>query len=159
MKRKPIKIDWDELERAFNNQNQDLVYYLDAVTGHVVLEGEGEDEGFETEDEMHERGAVGGGPPRDDSTRIYVTPPTVPLKIEWLKTFMKESEGLEPELLSKLEIAMQEENAPLAIKEAMNQHPEDREKWYLYRSEKVRELTDRWIENHGIQATDGPSWS
>ena len=36
MKRKAIKIDWDELESAFDNKNEELVYYLDRVTGQVV---------------------------------------------------------------------------------------------------------------------------
>jgi hypothetical protein len=42
MKRKPIKIDWDELESAFDSKQEDLIYYLDLVTGQVILEGEGE---------------------------------------------------------------------------------------------------------------------
>jgi hypothetical protein len=29
MKRKPLHIDWDELETAFENRSEDLVYYLD----------------------------------------------------------------------------------------------------------------------------------
>jgi hypothetical protein len=37
MKGKPIKIDWDELESAFNNRNDELIYYLDLVTGQVIL--------------------------------------------------------------------------------------------------------------------------
>ena len=36
---KPLKIDWDALEEAFNSQSEELIYYLDLVTGHVVLEG------------------------------------------------------------------------------------------------------------------------
>ena len=47
MKRKPIQIDWDELETAFENRNEDLTYYLDLVTGQVILEGEGEDVRFD----------------------------------------------------------------------------------------------------------------
>ena len=36
MKRKPIKIDWDELESAFDSKQEDLIYYLDLVTGHMT---------------------------------------------------------------------------------------------------------------------------
>ena len=38
MKHKPLQIDWDELETAFENRNEDLTYYLDLVTGQVILE-------------------------------------------------------------------------------------------------------------------------
>ena len=41
MKRKPIRVDWEELEAAFDSGNEELVYYLDSVTGHVLLEGAG----------------------------------------------------------------------------------------------------------------------
>ena len=40
MMRKPIKIDWEELESAFQTRREELVYYLDLVTGEVVLEDE-----------------------------------------------------------------------------------------------------------------------
>ena len=39
MKRKPIRVNWDDLEAAFDNPNEELAYYLDLVNGHVVLEG------------------------------------------------------------------------------------------------------------------------
>ena len=37
MKRKPLHIDWDELESAFENRNEDLSYYLDLITGKVFM--------------------------------------------------------------------------------------------------------------------------
>ena len=52
MKRKPIRIDWEALEDAFNNRDEELVYHLDRITGRVELEGEGEegdDDEFATE--------------------------------------------------------------------------------------------------------------
>lgn len=36
MKHKPLQIDWDELEAAFENRNEDLTYYVDLVTGQVI---------------------------------------------------------------------------------------------------------------------------
>ena len=56
MKNKPIRIDWEDLEAAFENTNEELVYFLDLVTGRVILEGEGEDSG--EEEEFNGRAAV-----------------------------------------------------------------------------------------------------
>ena len=36
MKHKPIRLDWDELEVAFTNHDEEIVYYLDLVTGNVT---------------------------------------------------------------------------------------------------------------------------
>ena len=41
MKRKPIRVDWDDLEEAFSNRRAESSSSLDAITGHVVLDGEG----------------------------------------------------------------------------------------------------------------------
>ena len=42
MKNKPIRIDWEELESAFDSGNEEILYYLDLITGQVKLEGEGD---------------------------------------------------------------------------------------------------------------------
>jgi len=49
MKRKPIKIDWEELEDAFNSPPEEISSYLDGISGHVALEGEGEEDDLEDE--------------------------------------------------------------------------------------------------------------
>ena len=82
MKRKPIRVNWDELEAAFDNQSSDLVYYLDLVTGHVILDGEGEDPG-DADDP-----AWTGGESADDGTRAYVEPLATETKVEWIRRYV-----------------------------------------------------------------------
>ena len=68
MKRKQIKIDWDELEDAFTNPQDEVFCFLDRVTGRVVLEGEGDD--LHDDDRNYDRPPDAAEvPPQDDPTR------------------------------------------------------------------------------------------
>jgi hypothetical protein len=159
MKSKAIKVDWDALEDAFNNQNEELVYYLDLVTGHVHLEGEGEDDD-EDDDESYDPSSHNLTPPvRDDSTRAYVHPPDTGLKVDWLKAFMEDQENLDKELVGQLRQALAESDPAPAIREALNQHPEGRDRWYLYRSVRIQQLIGGWIDNHKVTTVDTPPWA
>ena len=54
MQRKPIKVDWDALEEAFDSRDPEVAYYLDRITGHVVLDGEGEEKNFKADESAHQ---------------------------------------------------------------------------------------------------------
>ncbi len=71
MKRKPIRIDWEELEDAFNSPPEEITSYLDGISGHVILEGEGEEDDLEDENPA-------SASPRNDPTRISIRPPARP---------------------------------------------------------------------------------
>jgi len=92
MRHKPIKVDWDELEDAFNNQNEELVYYLDLITGHVVLDGEGEEGDFDEENGYYDPQAASTAS-EDDDTRAYVAPLDTQHKLEWMDAFLTENEA------------------------------------------------------------------
>lgn len=158
MKHKAIKLDWDELEDAFNNLNDELVYYLDLVTGRVHLEGEGEDDHGGDEDDDYSVGAANAVEPPADGTRAYVEPPTTKLKVGWIQDFMKQESDLSPELVQKVTDGLTADDPADAIRTALNQHPEDRDRWYLYRSDRIRQLIESWIEKQGIRPTEPPPW-
>ena len=102
MKHKPIRVDWDELEVAFTNHDEEIVYYLDLVTGKVFIEGEGEEDEFGEEDDFSANRVVATTQPeaRDDSTRSYVKPMTTEMKLEWMERFLVEKDtGLDEETL------------------------------------------------------------
>ena len=97
MKRKPLHIDWDELETAFENRSEDLVYYLDLVTGQIVLEGEGEDAHFDDDAEM-EDAVEEDAAPRAETTRLYVVSFTDDDELDWMDEFIEGDEKLPAEL-------------------------------------------------------------
>ena len=155
MTRKPIKVDWDELESAFNNKNEELRYYLDLVTGHVVLEGEGELGLDDDDDEMVARGmryevTSGAG------TRVEVEPPGDEQKLVWLDEFLGKEE-IDAEVVASFRAVMEPPDV-LAIRDLMAEHADVRDRWYVYRSERLREQIDRWLETHEIEITDPPPW-
>lgn len=159
MKNKPIRVDWDDLEVAFNNQNEELVYYLDLVTGHVELEGEGEADDFEDDDDHYELRASAADPPGDDSTRARIAPLDTASKLEWMRRFIDESADLPSAARDGLREAMVAEEPAPAISAVLREHDEARDRWYLYRSEQLRLRMKRWLGERGVVPIDPPPWT
>ncbi len=161
MKTKPIKIDWEGLEDAFNDQREELVHYLDLVTGHVVLEGEGEvDEMDDDVDDYDGRVHAPVAPPplRDDSTRIYVHPPDTLQKIEWLQAFLDGSREVDANAAAELREAMDSDDPVEQLALVLNRHPGARDAWFRFRSERIRGLIDDWLAARGVVAVEPPPW-
>jgi hypothetical protein len=129
MKRKPIKIDWNDLEEAFSNLQAEATSYLDAITGHVVLEGEGEEDDLLDEDAA--MNAVGGPSKsrQDDPTRLPIRPPDLTRRID-----------------------------PNRVRDVLNRNPEVRDAWYAYRFDRLHEMIDEWLAKNGVEPTDPPPW-
>jgi len=159
MRHKPIKIDWDALEDAFNNPQEELVFYLDRVTGHVVLEGEGEEDDLD-EDDAGFDGQVHAAPAplRRDSTRIYVDPPDPMQKVEWMKGFIAEGRGQDPEVIARLAEALASDDPVNELTEVLNENSEVRDAWYVYRAGRIHERIADWLEANGVVPTDSPPW-
>ena len=157
MKRKPIKLNWDDLDAAFSKQNDELVYYLDLVTGYVVLEGEGDPDDSEDE-EAYSTGSLLPAPPRDDSTRIYISPPDDAQKVVWMAQFVDEKQDLDGDFADELRAALTAEDAVPVINDVLRRHPEGRDHWYLYRSECKHRKIEEWLEEHSIETADPSPW-
>jgi len=156
MKRKPLHIDWDELETAFENRSEDLVYYLDLVTGQIILEGEGEDAHFDDDAEMEdavEEDAV----PRKETTRLYVVSFTDDDELDWMDEFIEGDEKLPAELKQQL-LDMVTRAEPQAFKDELRHHAEVRDRWFLFHSERVHEVMAAWLDEHKVSAASPPPW-
>ena len=157
MKRKPIKIDWDELEAAFNNSNEELDYYLDLVTGQVFLEGEGEGDSFEDEDQIVDDAAMDLGG-RDDSTRLHIESPGAEEELAWMSDFIQESDGLGSELTGQLEEALSSQDAVRAFREFLRHQAEVRDRWFVYRSDRLHEAMEAWLDANEVRSVAPPPW-
>jgi hypothetical protein len=157
MKGKPIKIDWDELESAFNNRNDELIYYLDLVTGQVILEGEGEGESFDEDDDMMDEMAP-VGPATDDATMLQIEPPAEDTLVSWMTDFVAAPDNLEPDVAEVFKAALEEEEPVPVLKELLNTHDEPRDRWFLYRAERMREAIDAWVDANGVKTTEPAPW-
>ncbi len=153
MKRKPIRIDWEELEDAFNSPPEEITSYLDGITGHVVLEGEGEDDEPDDENPLDAVSA----PPRNDPTRISIRPPGAAEKIEWMRSFL-EQEGHEEGVVAELKQALEDENPPQALADVLNLHADVRDDWYLYRTARIRDMLEEWLASNGVESLTAAPW-
>jgi hypothetical protein len=156
MKHKPLQIDWDELETAFENRSEDLVYYLDLVTGQVVLDGEGEDarvnDDTEMDDAIEETAA-----PRPETTRLYVVSFTNDDELDWMDEFIEGDDKLTPELKEKL-LGVVAEGSPQDFKDGLRNEAEVRDRWFLFRSERLHEVMDAWLGEHDVNPASKPPW-
>jgi hypothetical protein len=162
MKRKPIKIDWDELEEAFSTPARAAAHYFDRISGHVVLEGEEDDDYDEDRAAADNPMAVAtarSAVAREDPTKISIVPPNTPLKIEWLKEFIKKNEGgHDGELLARLTAAIDTEDPTSSIRAVLYDDAELRDAWFLYRSDRVHDRIEAWLTEHEIDYVDPPPW-
>ena len=156
MRHKPIKIDWEELESAFDNKREDLVYFIDLVTGQVILEGEGED-AIDDEDEVGEdvEGAASG---RGVSTRLYVEAHDPDVEADWMADFVTEAHDLDAAVIEQLRIALDDADPLETIREVLRNHATERDRWFLFRSGRIHDAIDTWLEENGVRSTEPPPW-
>ena len=156
MKHKPLHIDWDELEAAFENRNEDLTYYVDLVTGQIILEGEGEDAHFdedaEMEDAAHGDTAQGGA-----TTRLDVVSFTDDDEFDWMDEFIEGDDAIPAELKETLSDLVAQ-GPPQKFKDELRHHADVRARWFLFRSERLHEVMDAWMEANKISPASPPPW-
>ena len=133
-----------------------MVYYLDLVTGQVILEGEGED--LHESDDDPEDGLENDVPRRNETTRLYIDPPDHEEEISWMEDFVDGWDGEPSAGVTKLSEALEQENPTEPCREVLRQFPEDRDRWFLYRSGRIRERIDGWIDENGVHSTEPPPW-
>ena len=162
MKRKAIKVDWDDLEEAFSNPDVDATSYLDRVTGRVVLEGEEDDDFDEDEAAFENPMAVANAQTavaREDPTRIPIRPPGTERKIGWMQAFFEQNAGShDAAVLTELKQAIDADNPAQALSDVLNRNSEVRDAWYLYRSDRLHDLMDEWLAENGLESTDPAPW-
>lgn len=157
MKRKPIRIDWDELEAAFNNKSEDLVYYLDLVTGEVLLEGEGEGEAYDEDDSLVEDAGEPATAVRPATTRLYVEPPGLDDELSWMDEFVEGSPDLDDATRELLRDVL-DQNSLDAFRDALRDLIEAKDKWFLFRSDRLHDAIDVWLAERGVQGNQPAPW-
>lgn len=159
MKRKNFRINWDELEAAFDNPNEELVYYLDLVEGHVVLEGEGEEDDFGDDDEHFVASPAAPRSQPADNTRLNIDRLTAETKLGWIRGFLGDTDDLAEEFVANLQAALESDTPAQRVIEVMREASEGKDRWYLYRSDRLHDLIGDWLNENGITPTDDPPWA
>ena len=139
-----VPVAWEALEDAFENNAPEVHSYLHFDTGEVIRIVDGV-----ADPAMHSR-------IMNDGRYLRIDPVSSREQYRWMERFIATVE--DAELRRRLNIAIDGKGAFRRFKDALMSHPVDRERWFAFRSERLRSCMESWLTAHGIQAVDRPTW-
>src|ERR1041384_27043 len=132
-----IPVDWEALEDAFENNAPEVHSYLHLTTGEVLRVVDGI-----ADPEMHARIA-------SDSTYMRIEPVSSREQYRWMERFIPMVE--EPGLREQLTSAIDGKGAFRRFKDVLMSFSTERERWFAFRSERLRVFMEAWLTAHGLQ--------
>ncbi len=137
-------VAWEALEDAFENNAPEVHSYLNVETGDVVRIVDGV-----AEPSMHSRIA-------SDPGYVVVDPVSSREQYRWMERYIETVE--EPELHQKLVASIDGKGAFRRFKDVLMSYPIDRERWFTFRSERLRTAMQTWLDAHSIEAIPREQW-
>ena len=140
-----VPVEWDALEDAFENNAAEVHSYLHLITGEVVRIVDGV-----ADPRMHARIA---------KSREYLRVDAVPSREQyrWMEEFVDDLK--DQDIADELSEAIDGKGAFRRFKDVLVRYPEERERWFSFRSERLRRDIATWLKTHNIVAVERPSWS
>ncbi|MCA9532401.1 MAG: hypothetical protein KC593_01935 [Myxococcales bacterium] len=140
----PVPVAWEALEDAFENNSPEVHSYLQLETGEVLRIVDGV-----ADPAMHARVIA-------EPTYLRIDPVSSREQYRWMERFIATVDDLE--LRHDLLAAIDGKGAFRRFKDALMGHPVDRERWFTFRSERLRACMEAWLTTHGITAAERPAW-
>lgn len=140
-----VPIDWEALEDAFENNAPEVHSYLQLATGEVIRVVDGV-----ADPQMHARIAA-------DPGYLRVDPVSSREQYRWMERFIPMVDNTE--LRGRLHQAIDGKGAFRRFKDVLMAHAEEREKWFTYRSERLKTFMDAWLQAHSLRAIPRPAWN
>jgi hypothetical protein len=141
---KDVPVAWEALEDAFENNAPEVHSYLHFDTGEVIRIVDGV-----ADPAMHSR-------IMNDKRYLRIDPVSSREQYRWMERFIATVE--DEELRRRLNIAIDGKGAFRRFKDALMSHPVDRERWFAFRSERLRSCMDSWLVAHGVTPVERPTW-
>jgi len=138
-------VDWEALEDAFENNAPEVHSYLHLTTGEVLRVVDGV-----ADPQMHARISA-------DANYLRIDPVSSREQYRWMERFIPMVD--EAELRGKLAHAIDGKGAFRRFKDVLMTYAADRERWFAFRSERLRTFMEAWLNAHAIQAVPRPGWS
>jgi hypothetical protein len=139
-----VPIDWEALEDAFENNAPEVHSYLHLTTGEVLRVVDGI-----ADPEMHSRIA-------SDQDYLRVDPVSSREQYRWMERFIPMVE--DPDLRDRLGAAIDGKGAFRRFKDVLMAYAADRERWFAFRSERLRVFMEAWLSAHALRAVPRPNW-
>jgi len=140
-----VPVDWEALEDAFENNAPEVHSYLQLGTGEVLRVVDGI-----ADPEMHSRIAA-------DSNYMRIDPVSSREQYRWMERFIQMLE--EGDLRDKLAAAIDGKGAFRRFKDVLMAHGPERERWFAFRSERLRVFMEAWLSAHALSAVARPVWA
>jgi hypothetical protein len=140
-----VPVDWESLEDAFENNAPEVHSYLHLTTGEVLRVVDGV-----ADPQMHVRIA-------SDGNYLRIDPVSSREQYRWMERFIPMVE--DPDLRGKLTQAIDGKGAFRRFKDVLMSYGADREKWFTFRSERLKTFMEAWLSAHAIRTTARPQWA
>src|SRR5512138_3396337 len=139
-----IPIDWEALEDAFENNAPEVHSYLHLVTGDVLRVVDGV-----ADPQMHARIAA-------DTNYLRIDPVSSREQYRWMERYIPMVE--DPDLQAKLTQAIDGKGAFRRFKDVLMAYGPERERWFSFRSERLRIFMEAWLSAHALNPVARPMW-
>jgi len=139
-----VPVDWEALEDAFENNAPEVHSYLHLGTGDVLRVVDGV-----ADPQMHARIAA-------DTNYLRIDPVSSREQYRWMERFIPMVET--PELSQKLTQAIDGKGAFRRFKDVLMGYGPERERWFAFRSERLRIFMEAWLSAHALTPIARPVW-
>jgi len=139
-----VPIDWEALEDAFENNAPEVHSYLHLSTGEVLRVVDGI-----ADPEMHQRIA-------SDTSYLRVEPVSSREQYRWMERFIPMVE--DKPLADLLVQAIDGKGAFRRFKDVLMSHGAERERWFAFRSERLRVFMEAWLAAHALKPVPRVVW-
>jgi len=140
-----IAIDWLELEGALENNSPELHSFLNLINGEVIRVFRGSENSEQTLRHME-----------NSPDFMYIEPISSREQYRWMEEYIEATP--ESPLKDKLNIAVDGKGAFRRFKDVLVGYPEDRERWFVQRSAKLRVHILDWLKAKNIQPLNLSEW-
>lgn len=138
-----VPVDWEALEDAFENNAPEVHSYLHVKTGEVLRVVDGI-----ADPEMHARIA-------QDAEYMRVDPVSSREQYRWMERFIPMVE--DAEIQRRLGVAIDGKGAFRRFKDVLMSFGPERERWFAFRSERLRVFMEAWLGAHNLHPVARPA--
>jgi hypothetical protein len=139
---KDVPVDWEALEDAFENNAPEVHSYLHVKTGEVLRVVDGI-----ADPDMHSRIAL-------DASYMRIDPVSSREQYRWMERFIPMVE--DADIQGRLMAAIDGKGAFRRFKDVLMAFAPERERWFAFRSERLRVFMEAWLNAHGLRAIARP---
>lgn len=143
MEKKELKINLDELCEAMEDSSYERDYYLDLKTGEVLFTSDylDDEESVKLKDRIEENFDRYEHIPKAESREVYQD------MVDFIATVE------DAHLAELLEVAINGKGAFRRFKEVVLNYPEEKERWFEFKDERMEGRVREWLDEIGVSPT------